>query len=152
MTDFRRLTDMIIETTDDNEVNTFLLSETKIDELLAKVGDQQAMNYLIRFEEYLSDHDVYMFRGWEDAKVVSAPKLTKFWCEFNVLVSNKTDLRALKRVTNDKEGQNETSVSDLENGAKLVNFKILIKYFDEIEKRNTKKIEELSKEDLGKAE
>lgn len=151
MTDFRRLTDMIIETDDEREVNTFLMSESKIDELFAKVGNEQAMNYLIKFEEYLSDHDVYMFRGWEDAKIVKAPKIAKFWCEFDVLVSSKTDLRALKRVTNDKEGQNEVNVSDLENGAKLINFKILKKYFDEIDERNDKKIQELAKDDMGNA-
>ena len=53
------------------------------------------------------------------------------------------------RLKNDKEGQNIVRVKELDNNqGKLVQFKILKRYLDAIEKRNKERAEQLSDEQL----
>lgn len=147
MKDFKSLVDIIIDD-DDDKLNEHLIFESRMDELLLKVnGQETAVKYLLTFEEFLSNHDIYMFDGWENAQIVGPPIIHQFWCEFSLLVSAKTDLRGAKRLVVNKNEQNEIKVLELENGNRLLKFKILKTILDNIEKNNNEKILQLAKED-----
>lgn len=126
-----------------------LIREDSEEKIVRTLGDSMLMNYLMKFEEYLDDHDIYLFDGWEDAKVVGKPEIDKFWTTFMVWVSPDTDLRGAMRLKNDKEGQNIVQVKTLEDdNGKIVRFKILKRYLDAIETRNKERAEQLSDEQL----
>lgn len=126
-----------------------LLLEAEEDDLLANLGGETTlMNYLLKFEEYLDDHDLYLFQGWEKGEIVEKPKVEKFWVTFYVRVPGDCELKGARRLTNDKEGQNVVKVKALDDGTHLVMFKILKRYLDEIEQRNKERSDQLSDEDM----
>ena len=126
-----------------------LLMEAEEDDLLANLGGETTlMNYLLKFEEYLDDHDLYLFHGWEKGEIVEKPKVEKFWVTFYVRVPGDCELKGARRLSNDKEGQNVIKVKDLDDGTHLVMFKILKRYLDEIEQRNKERSDQLSDEDM----
>ena len=147
----RDVVDMILseDDTDFEKIEETILLENDEERILRQMGDSTYMNYLMKFEEYLDDHDIYLFDGWEDAKILGKPKVDKFWTEFMVLVSPDTDLRGAMRIKNDKEGQNKVMTKELtDNQGTVVKFKILKRYLDAIEARNKERAEQLSDEQL----
>lgn len=147
----RDVVDMILseDDTDFEKIEETILLENDEERILRQMGDSTYMNYLMKFEEYLDDHDIYLFDGWEDAKILGKPKVDKFWTEFMVLVSPDTDLRGAMRLKNDKEGQNKVMTKELtDNQGTIVKFKILKRYLDAIEARNKERAEQLSDEQL----
>ena len=144
---FNQLVDVML-TEDDEAVNEFLLMESEKDEVLADLdGDTTLMNYLFLFEDFLEQHDIYLFKGWEQAQVVGRPSVEKFWVTVTLLVSDKTDLRGAKRV-HDAINQGEVTTKQLNNGHILVKFMILRRSLDQIESLNKDKIEKLSDQAL----
>jgi hypothetical protein len=51
------------------------------------------------------------------------------------------------RITNDKEGQNEVGQKRIDGGV-ILQFRILRRYLDEVEKKNQERAEELSDEEM----
>jgi hypothetical protein len=146
------IVDMIIDGDDDDikEIEEAILMESEEDKIIRTLGDTTFMNYIMKFEEYLDDHDIYLFDGWETAKFIGRPKIDKFWTEFNLWVSPETDLRGAMRLKNDKEGQNRILVKDLGETGKILKFKILKRYLDAVEERSKERAEQLSDEQVTK--
>ena len=141
------IVDMLIEG-DTEAAETHLLAENQEQQIIrAMGGDRMPMNYLLKFEEYLDDHDIYLFDGWEDCVICFKPRIDKFWTTFYVFCPDGTDLRAALRLVNDKEGQNEVKQKRTEGGH-ILQFRILRRYLDEVEKKNQERAEELSAEEM----
>jgi len=125
-----------------------LLLENQEQQIIrAMGGDRMPMNYLLKFEEYLDDHDIYLFDGWQDCVICYKPKINKFWTTFFLFCPEGTDLRGALRLINDKEGQNEVKQKKVEGGH-ILQFKILRRYLDEVEKKNQERAEQLSDEEM----
>ncbi len=141
------IVDMLIEG-DTEAAESHLLAENQEQQIIrAMGGDRMPMNYLLKFEEYLDDHDIYLFDGWEDCVICFKPRIDKFWTTFYVFCPDGTDLRAALRLVNDKEGQNEVKQKRTEGGH-ILQFRILRRYLDEVEKKNQERAEELSAEEM----
>ena len=143
--------DLILEDGDDETVTEAILLETEEERIVKSMGNEVTlMNYLIKFEEYLDDHDVYLFDGWEQAVIIDQPEIEKFWCTFYLQLNKNSDLRGAKRIMNDKEGQNSVKKKQLDDGKTILKIKILKHYLDDIEKKNKQKAKDLSDEEMGK--
>ena len=146
-TNLAPVVDMLING-DVEQAEEHLLNENQEQQIVrAMGGDRMPMNYLLKFEEYLDDHDIYLFDGWQDCVVCYKPKIDKFWTTFYLFCPKGTDLRGALRVTNDKEGQNEVKQKKI-HGGHILKFKILRRYLDEVEKKNQERAEELSDEEM----
>ena len=149
--EIREVLDLIMYGDEDDfeHAKKSLIKENNEERIVRVLGDSMLMNYLMKFEEYLDDHDIYLFDGWSDARVLGKPKIDKFWTTFHLWVAPDCDLRGAMRLKNDKEGQNIVQVKELDkNQGKIVRFKILKRYLDAIEKRNKERAEQLSDEQL----
>jgi len=116
-----------------DEAKQTLLVEAVQDQVLRAIGETSLLNYMMKFEQYLDDHDIYMFDGWDDAEFVGKPKVETYWVTVYMQVGPKTDLRGAKRVIADKEAQNRVSYKELDDGGCLLRFKVLKRYLDQIE-------------------
>lgn len=133
---------------DDDALQEYILMEDEKDQVLAGIGgDVTLMNYLLMFEEFLEQHDVYLFDGWDTAQIAHQPKIEKFWAIFYLIVDDKVDLRGAKRVR-DAMKQGSVKAKRLEDGKVLLIFQILKRELDYIENSNKEKIEKLSSEAL----
>lgn len=143
--DFGPIVDMILE--DDLETATGHLLIEHTEERVARAlgGETMPMNYLIKFEEYLDDHDLYLYDGWNEARLLAKPNVDKFWVTFIVFCKKGIDLRGALRIVNDKEGQNEVKAKKVRDGH-VLKFRILKRYLDEIERRNRLKAEQEAEE------
>ena len=141
--------EILIDDADNNEtILDFILTESEKDEVLYTLGgDQTLINYMYLFEEFLEQHDIYLFKGWEKAQFVGQPQIEKFWAVFHLLVNQETDLRGAKRIK-DAIDQGSVEVKKLDNGSSMVKFSILKRELDRIESSNQEKIEKLSIEAL----
>lgn len=129
---------------DDESLEEFMLTESEKDQVLASLeGDTTVMNYMMLFEEFLEQHDIYLFKGWEKAAFVGVPKVEKFWVTFTMVVDGETDLRGAKRV-NDAMPQGRVKAKRMDEGQVLVEFQVLKRALDQIEAVNKEKIEKLS--------
>ena len=146
-TNLAPVVDMLING-DTERAEEHLLNENQEQQIIrAMGGDRMPMNYLLKFEEYLDDHDIYLFDGWGDSIVCYKPKIEKFWTTFYLFCPDGTDLRGAMRLINDKEGQNEVGKRRIKGGH-ILQFKILRRYLDEVEKKNQERAEELSDEEM----
>lgn len=146
---FRPIVDALLEGKEADATEHLLMENNEQQILRTLGGDRMPMNYMLKFEEYLDDHDIYLFDGWDsdECYMAYAPKIDKFWCTFYVFVPHNTDLRGASRITNDQEGQNQVKVKKVEGGH-VVMFKILKRYLDQVEAKNQEKAEELSSEEM----
>lgn len=146
----RRIVDLMLEGDDDDfqEIKESILLENDEERILRTLGDSTYMNYLLKFEEYLDDHDVYLFDGWDQAKILKPIVIDRFWTEFLVWFSPDADLRGASRITNDKEAQNSVKVKNLGDSGYILKFRILKRYLDAIEQRSKERAEQLSDEQL----
>ena len=101
------------------------------------------MNYMMLFEEFLEQHDIYLFKGWEKASFIGPPTVEKFWVVFTLLVSPETDLRGARRV-NDAMHQGKVVMKKTQDGSIMVQFQVLKRALDQIETDNKERIEKLS--------
>jgi hypothetical protein len=134
------------------EATTAGILESEEHDASRKVGDTTLLNYLVKLEEYLDDHDIYAFDGWESAEFVQKPKVEKFWVTFWLRVGKDCELEGINRITNSKEAQNKVAVQKYDDGTTLVQIQVLKRYLDAIEGRNKQKSDELSDEELGRSE
>jgi hypothetical protein len=146
----RRIVDLMLEgdENDFQEIKEAILLENDEERIMRTLGDSTYMNYLLKFEEYLDDHDVYLFDGWEDAKMMKPVTIDRFWAEFLVWFGPEADLRGATRLTNDKEAQNSVKVKKLGDKGYILKFRILKRYLDAIEQRSKERAEQLSDEQL----
>ncbi len=146
----RRIVDLMLEGDDDDfqEIQEALLLENDEERIQRNLGDSMYMNYILKFEEYLDGHDVYLFDGWEDAKLLKPINIGRFWAEFLIWFGPDADLRGATRIINDKEAQNKVVVKNLGDKGYIVKFKILKRYLDAIEERSKERAEQLSDEQL----
>ena len=124
-----------------------LLEGEKDDVINSLGGETTLMNYMMLFEEFLEDHDIYLFDGWEDAQFIGKPIVEKFWITFHILLSDKADIRGGKRV-NDALKQGEVIIRKLKDGRYLARFLILKRDLDAIENANKERIDQLSDQAL----
>ncbi len=146
-TNLAAVVDMLIDGDVEAATEHLLMENQEQQFIRAMGGERMPMNYLLKFEEYMDDHDVYLFDGWNKAKICYRPKIDKFWTTFWLFCPDGTDLRGATRITNDKEGQNEVGKKRIEGGH-ILQFKILRRYLDEVEKKNQERAEELSAEEM----
>lgn len=149
--EIREVLDLIMYGDEDDmeHAKKSLIRENNEEHIVRSLGDSMLMNYLMKFEEYLDDHDIYLFKGWKEGRIIGKPKIEKFWTTFHVWVSPDCDLRGAMRLKNDKEGQNIVQVKNLgDDMGRIVRFKILKRYLDAIETRNKERAEQLSDEQL----
>ena len=145
--DLRPVVDMLIEG-DLESANEHLLMENEEQRIIRALGgDRTPFDYLLKFIEFLDDHDVFLFDGWEECIISHQPKIDKFWCSFFVFCPKGTDLRGALRVMTEKEGQNEVKQKKVEDGHVLL-FKILKRDLDAIEMKDQEKAEEFSSEEM----
>lgn len=140
--------DLLMEDDHEGAFETFLVEGEEERIVRSMGGETTLMNYLMKFEEYLDEHDVYLFDGWEDAEILAPPLVEKFWCNFLLRTKKGTDLRGALRVVNDKEGQNQVKYKKLEDGRHVLKFRILKRYLDQIEARNKERSDQLSDKKL----
>ena len=127
-----------------------LIKESDEERITRLLGDSMKMNYLMKFEEYLDDHDIYLFKGWAEAKVIRKPEVGSFWADFWLWTSPDIDLRGARRLVTDKEGQNIVKYKKLDGKRGYIfRFRILKRYLDEIEKRNKEKAKQQAEEQLA---
>lgn len=143
--DFGPIVDMLLEDDLETATDHLLLEHTEERVARALGGESMPMNYLMKFEEYLDDHDIYLYDGWEESRVIAKPKVDKFWVTFVLFCQKGIDLRGALRVVNDKEGQNEVKAKKVQDGH-VLKFRILKRYLDEIERKNKQKAEQEAEE------
>ena len=145
--DLTAVVDMLVEGEVEEATHHLLVENQEQQIIRAMGGDRMPMNYLMKFEEYLDDHDIYIFEGWDKCEIAYRPRIDKFWCTFYVYCPEGVDLRGALRITNDKEGQNQVKAKKVEGGHILM-FKILKRYLDQVERKNQDRAEELSDEEM----
>lgn len=126
-----------------------LLAESAELNMLKQIGETQMMDYLLKFEQYLDEHDIYLFdkpgvKGWTDGMIQHRPKISDYWVVIYMTVPKTTDLRAATRLIGDKEAQNEVKYKQNEDGSYLIKFRILRRLLDKIEQANKMRAEEIA--------
>jgi hypothetical protein len=132
-----------------DEAQNMLLAEDVEDKLLKAIGEVNYVNYLMKFEQYLDDHDIYAFDKWEDAEIIATPKVDRFWVTIWMKLQPGTDMRGAKRLLNDKENQNEISYREEPDETVLMKFKILRRLLDKIEIENKENADEIADREAG---
>lgn len=141
--EFESIVDMLIDG-EEEEAQHHLLMENTEEQIIRVMGDSNKMNYLMKFEEYLDDHDIYLFKGWEEARIIARPQIDNFWATYYVRVGRNTDLRGALRVMSDKEGQNTVRYMKDGEGNYILVFKLLRRYLDQIEDKAKDEADQLS--------
>jgi hypothetical protein len=62
-----------------DEAKECLLAESIESDIIQSVGEVSALDYLLKLEKFFDQRDLYLFRGWQDAQVLSRPKVDRFW-------------------------------------------------------------------------
>ena len=140
--------DLIMEGRDD-EAKEMIIAEDISNKMLKAVGEVTLLDYLMKFEEYLDDHDINLFDGWEDAEVICQPKVDKFWVTVYLKTPPHCDIRGAKRILNDKEAQNEVKGKKLPDGSHILQFKVLRRLLDAVEQTNKEKAKEIADREIG---
>lgn len=141
---YHEIMDAIITEEGDPGIKDIVLRESKRTEILGQLDDnKEIMNYLFLFEEFLDQHDIYMFEGWKDAKFIGKPIAGRFWFKVYILVDSKTDLEGAKRIK-DANPESEIKIKTRHDGTRLLSFEIKRNLLDDIQKNNNDKIENLS--------
>jgi hypothetical protein len=112
-----------------------LIESTEERIIQALDGERMPMDYMLKFEQFLDEHDIYLFDGWDTAQFVTKPRIEKYWAFFYLKASKDTDLRGALRIQNSKEGQNKVGVKKTGDGY-IFEFKILKRYLDQLDQKN----------------
>jgi hypothetical protein len=116
-----------------DEAQEALLCETIENDLLAKINEVGVLDYLMKIEQFFDQRDLYLYRGFEDAEILAAPKIDKFWVSLDLRVPRGTELEGTMRCCSDREAQNSVKYKELEDGSYFIRFKILRRILDKIE-------------------
>jgi hypothetical protein len=112
-----------------------LIESTEERIIQALSGERMPMDYMLKFEQFLDEHDIYLFDGWDTAQFITKPRIEKYWAFFYLKTSKDTDLRGALRIQNSKEGQNKVGVKKTGDGY-IFEFKILKRYLDQLDQKN----------------
>lgn len=133
---------MIERTSDAREA---LLVESAETELVKNIAETTKLDYLLKFEQFLDDRDLYLYKGWEDAQILGSPTVDKFWVTVDLRVPDGCELKGALRCCNAEEDQqNTTNYKQLEDGSYYVRFKILRRILDKIEMDSKDRAEEIA--------
>lgn len=128
-----------------DEARECLLVESMETELIKNIGETSKLDYLLKMEKFFDDRDLYLFDGWENAQVISAPTVDKFWVTLDLRLDKDADLKAALRCCNGEgSSQNTTRYKKLEDGSFFVRFKILRRLLDKIEMDAKDRAEEIA--------
>jgi len=128
------------------EAEEALLCESIENDLLQRINETGALDYLMKIEQFFDQRDLYLFKGWEDAQVLEAPKIEKYWVSLDLRVPEGTELKGAMRCCSDREAQNSVKYKQLEDGSYFVRFKVLRRILDQIEMNAKDRAEELAAE------
>ena len=149
--DLTHVVDKLLDEDDLTGAQEALLMENEEDRLTRKLGDDTLTNYLLKFEEYLDDHDIYLYDNWEKAQVLGRPRVQRFWVIVYLWVPKETDLRGMERIKTDQEGQNQIRVKKLKDGSRILEVKVLRRLLDKVEEKSQEEAEEVSNEKIGQS-
>lgn len=124
-----------------------LLVESIESDIVKNIGETSKLDYLMKMEKFFDEHDLYLYKGWEDAQILSAPKVNKFWVTLDLRVSEKTELKGALRCCNGEESQNQATYKRLEDGSYFVRFKILRRILDKIEMDSKDRAEDIAEDE-----
>ncbi len=127
-----------------DEAQEILIAESIENDLLQRISETGILDYLLKLEKFFDDRDLYLFRGWEDAQVLSQPKIDKFWVSIDLRVEKDTELKGALRCCSDQEAQNTVKYKKLEDGSYFIRFKILRRILDQIEMDAKDRAEEVA--------
>jgi len=150
--DLTHVVDKLLDEDDSAYAEHALLMENEEDRLTRRLGDQMLTNYLLKFEEYLDDHDLYLYDGWEDVQVLGKPQVQRFWVIVNLWASKDVDLAGIQRIKTDQDGQNQIKVKKLKDGSMVIQVRILRRLLDRVEEKSQDEVEEISDEKIGQNE
>jgi hypothetical protein len=138
-------TNMVERTQDAREV--FLVESIESD-LVKNIAETTKLDYLLKFEKYLDDRDLYLYQGWEDAQILGPPKVDKYWVIVDLRVSENCELKGALRCCNaEDDDQNTVRYKRLEDGSYYVRFKILRRLLDKVEMDAKDRAEEIADEE-----
>ncbi len=126
------------------EAQEILLAESIESDLIKNISETSKLDYLLKTEKFFDDRNLFLYDGWEDGQVLSAPKVDKFWVTLDLRVSPKTELTGALRCCNGEESQNTVQYKKLEDGSFFVRFKILRRILDKIEMSEKDRAEEIA--------
>lgn len=115
------------------EAKECLLAESIESELVKNISETSKLDYLLKMEKFFDDRDLYLYQGWEDAQILTSPKVDKFWVTLDLRVGPKTELKGALRCCNGEESQNTVKHKKFEDGSFFIRFKILRRILDKIE-------------------
>ncbi len=147
--DLTHVVDMMLDEEDLEGAEEALLMENEEDRLTRKLGDNTLTNYLLKFEEYLDDHDIYLYDGWNTVQVLGRPRVQRFWVIVYLWVPKKVDVKGILRIKNDQEGQNQIKVKKMRDGSSVLEVKVLRRLLDKVEEKSQDEAEEVSDEKIG---
>jgi|ERR1044071_2759436 hypothetical protein len=128
-----------------DEAQETLLAESIESDLIQSIGETSQLDYLLKMEKFFDDRDLYVYDGWEDAQVLSSPKIGKYFVTIDLRVPPNCELKgALRLNSSEEEEQNTTSYKTLEDGTHFVRFKILRRLLDKIEMAAKDRAEEIT--------
>lgn len=129
------------------EAQEILLCETIENDLLQKINETGSLDYLMKLETFFDQRDLYLYKGWEDAEILSPPKIEKFWVGIDLRIPKDAELRGAMRCCSDREAQNSVRYKQLEDGSYFVRFKILRRILDKIEMDAKDRAEDLASQE-----
>lgn len=129
------------------EAQEMLLAESIENDLLQKISETGGLDYLMKLDQFFDERDLYLYRGWEDAQILSPPKIEKFWVSLDLRVAPDSELKGALRCCSDQEAQNSVKYKKLEDGSYFIRFKILRRTLDKIEMDMKDRSEEIAKKE-----
>ncbi len=133
----------LLENGTDEEIEDYLLMEAAEEDLIIRMGgDRTKMQYAILIEQLLDDNNFYVFNGWEDAIMVSAPNVEKYVVTVNLQLPNEFDAAPLAIL---KRKIGALGVKGLKKLKTTIVFQLTVPKtaLDEIEEENKKLVEEM---------
>lgn len=132
------------------DVVNHLIVEDEESDLVRTIGDTSLVHYCMKIQQFIEDElDMYVFKGWEEAEIVGAPRVEKFWVTFNLLLPPGSNIKYVSRFRNNHLSQNEVQVKKTESGAIFIRIRMLKQFLDQLESRDKDRSEQLADEDIG---
>ena len=138
MIDYSKAIKCLLE--DDKQVALEDLASVLIE--AAEAQEIDSMSYLLKLEEFLDDCGIYTFKGWEDAKILKDPEISKYWVTVDLLLPADASLEAAAHISGRDEDA-KVSVKKTDSGIH-VKVKVIRNRLDDIEIRNRKAAEKES--------
>jgi len=126
-----------------------LLMESDEERIIQQLdGDRMLMDYFVKFEQFLDEHDIYLFDGWEQSQFIAKPRIESYWTFFYLKVPKDTDMRGAMRIQNSKEGQNKVGAKKVDDGY-ILEFRILKRYLDQLDQQNKEEASRISDDEFN---